>query len=127
MPRKGKSPSQLASAAAESIQSLNRATTDNAAYRYPGDVDDTVQALRTLAVLLPQAISQGSLALTRLAADGRVCLDAMAGDPLAEHMAETMKAATVAVEAATGLEHALKRLGGRTCHLAYAEPTAVSR
>ncbi|WP_128977515.1 hypothetical protein [Streptomyces roseicoloratus] len=123
MPRTRKTPAQLAVEAAVTVRELNHVTTRVNAYPYPGDVDDTVQGLRILAGRLPQAISQGGTALARLAEGGNVRLDAMSpGGSLDEHMKDTLAAAADATQAAAELENALKRLGGYTCHLAFAEP-----
>ncbi|KJS53215.1 hypothetical protein VM98_26585 [Streptomyces rubellomurinus subsp. indigoferus] len=112
----------MATEAGELVRSLNHATLQPGAYVYPGDVDDTVQALVILAARLPQAISQGGTAVAGMATAGNVRLDAMAGDAsLTGHVAETASAVTGAVQAAAALESALRRLGSLTSRLAFAE------
>jgi hypothetical protein len=59
-------PSAIAVAAAEEIRALNHRTLDPAAFQYPGNVSDVVNALATLAERLDQSISQAGAGLRRL-------------------------------------------------------------
>ncbi|MFD3883997.1 hypothetical protein [Streptomyces microflavus] len=122
MPERRKSPARLAAEAADRIRSFNHGTQDAAAYPYPGDVDDAIQALVLLAIRLPQAIEQTGGALARMHRAGNVHLDVM-GDavPLDEHMAASAQATAEAVRAAAALEAALRKLGARTCRLTWSE------
>ncbi|MDH6700429.1 hypothetical protein [Streptomyces sp. MAA16] len=122
MPERRKSPARLAAKAADRIRSFNHGTQDAAAYPYPGDVDDAVQALVLLAVRLPQAIEQTGSALAHMHRAGNVRLDVM-GDavPLDEHMDASAQVTAEAVRAAAALEAALRKLGARTCRLAWSE------
>ena len=123
MPEHRRSPARLATEAADRIRSFNHGTQDAAAYPYPGDVDDAVQALVLLAVRLPQAIEQTGSSLARMHRAGNVRLDVM-GDtvPLDEHMDASAQVTAEAARAASALEAALKKLGARTCRLAWSEP-----
>ncbi|MFF2653580.1 hypothetical protein [Streptomyces sp. NPDC058045] len=122
MPERRKNPARLAIEAADRIRSFNHGTLGAAAYPYPGDVDDAVQALVLLAVRLPQAIEQTGGALARMHRAGNVRLDVM-GDavPLDEHMDASARVAAEAALAAAALEAALKKLGAYTCRLSWSE------
>ncbi|WP_045562764.1 hypothetical protein [Streptomyces sp. FxanaA7] len=76
-----RTPSEIASEAAEQVRALNHRTLDTKVFAQPGDVSDVANGITTLLERLPQTLEQLEAGLTQLHHDGRIRLDAK---PLAE-------------------------------------------
>lgn len=111
-------PAQLASAAAESVRSLNHATLSpgRAGWEEPSDAYDVIGGLDRAASMLPQALDQVWSLLSGLAADGHLGSDR--GTVTAD-MAEARLALDEARAAAQRLNAALTRAHSATSHLAW--------
>lgn len=70
-----RTPSEIASAAAEEVRALNHRTLDSNAFTYPSDVYSTVGGVDRLLAGLPQALEQLRAHLARMAATGNVKAD----------------------------------------------------
>lgn len=60
-----KTPTQLASEAAEAVRALNHRTLDPKSFDQPGDASDVADAVRTLTERLPQLLTQLGAGLAR--------------------------------------------------------------
>ena len=69
-----KTPSQLASDAADAIRALNHRTLKPDAFPQPADVSDTAVGIATVVQRLPQALQQLEAGLRRLDEDNRIRL-----------------------------------------------------
>lgn len=115
-----KTPAAHASAAAESVRSLNHATLSlgRSGWRFPGDAYDVIGGLDHAASMLPQALDQVWSLLSRLAADGHMLSDR---GTLTQDMTEARYALNDARAAAQRLNAALTRAHSATSHLAWQE------
>jgi hypothetical protein len=109
-------PALAARRAAEAVRALNHATLSGSGYVWPGDVDDVIGELQTLAERLPQALGQAVRFLEDAHGAGRVGHDtdpAAVGVAVAELVGDLDRAGRDVAELAASLRCAR----ANSCHL----------
>lgn len=110
-----RSPATIAHQLAEEARALNHRTLDPAVYGQPGDVSETVYALRTVVERLPQALQQAAAGLRRLDGAGGIRMDD--GTEAVTAVATAVAALQEATAALWPVQEAMGRAAGPLSHM----------